>query len=98
MAVSSTLDPTLILGNRVCKAFNRTPTSLTVEQLYKALLHLATFGEWSTNLKTGTLSSGGSNYFGRDKTINIYAFTNKEADPTGGKIYTNLHPLAEDYD
>lgn len=90
-------DPNLTSGNRVCRTFGRDPAVLTVEQLYKALLHLATFKEWSTDLTTGVLSAGGG-YFGKDKNINIYAFTNKEADPGQTKVYTNLYPLSEDLD
>lgn len=89
-------DPLSLLGNRVCNKVNREPTFLTAEQLWKALLHLATFGEWTIDPKTGELSASGG-LLSIDRPITIYAFTNKEADGKGTNVYTNFYPLEEEY-
>jgi hypothetical protein len=77
------------LTSRVCSSKNRDSINSTVEQLYNSILHLATFDQWSVDDKSGAIGSNG-------KAIDIYAFTNREADPTGNKVYTNLYPLSED--
>src|SRR5690349_10065898 len=81
------------LSGGVCSSFNRRPMYLAAEELWKSLLHLVTYGEWSIDPKTHILSSKG--IFSGGKAINVFGLTNKEADGKGEKVYTHLYPLEE---
>lgn len=92
-------------GEALCGGLNRRATHMTVENLYNAILHLVTFGDWTVDPETGTLSaygrSGGKSdvlkrFVSKPRTIHIFGFTNKDIDPTGVKVYTNLLTLQED--
>lgn len=73
---------------------------MTVKDLYQAILHLVTYGQWKVDEKTGivyTNDVGG--LFTPDKSIQIYGFTNRDAiaslSPTASKIFSNLYPFSQ---
>lgn len=96
-------DFTSKVGIPFCKKSSRGPLSLTAEQLFNLILHLATFSKWSIE-NDGTLQSSSGYYdkfkniFSSDagRTISVFGFTNKDADPTQRKTYETLDPLATD--
>lgn len=88
------------IGNQTCSPRNKAATSMTVADLFHAILHLVTYGQWKVDEKTGVVYTNDvGGLFSTDKSLQIYGFTNRDAiaslSPTASKIFSNLYPFSQ---
>jgi hypothetical protein len=88
-------------SGQFCVSLGKDSQSLTAAELYSSLLRLVTRGKWTIDASGQLTSSGLLKNLFQDQALQVYGFTNRDADPTtgaGAKIYSNLYPLSEDLD
>lgn len=88
------------IGNSTCSSRKQDAASMTVADLFHAILHLVTYGQWKVDEKTGVIYTNDvGGLFSGDKSLQIYGFTNRDAvaslSPTASKIFSNLYPFSQ---